>query len=492
MIARRSFSLNAALPLSLTLALLATATAQPAMARAKPKPKAVEAALAKGDGERGVSLAEASVAQSPREASLRATLGRAYLKNGRFQSATTALSDAVTLGDTSGRTLLALALAQIGSGQNDAALATLENGNNVIPVADLGLALALAGEGDKGSVPLADALRAGDKSDKLRANLAYAYALAGRWAESRTIVAMDLPADKVDARMTEWAAAARPEAARQRVASLLGVEMANDAGQPMQLALNKTEAPVQMASAEPAPMAAPAVAAAAPVEAPINPAPAEVALASAAPADPAPVSPAPVTATAASESAPVAELPALAQSQPVAQAETFTPPAPVFHAIAVPAPAARPVAMALHTPRAKAKGKSAAPVDVANGESRGPESRAPSGTHVVQLGAFLSEKNALRAKKAFLGREKSFAAADVEVTKAMVEDRQFWRVSVRGFNANAATNKCASIRKSGGACFAHSGNLPQNTPAQPAQSKGSGNSQGKALAMATPKGQRGR
>lgn len=474
MIARRSFSLNAALPLSLTLALAATATAQPAMARAKPKPQAVEAALAKGDGERGVSLAEASVAQSPREAALRATLGRAYLKNGRFQSATTALSDAVTLGDTSGRTLLALALAQIGSGQNDAALATLENGNNVIPVADLGLALALAGEGDKGSLLLADALRAGDKSDKLRANLGYAYALAGRWAESRTIVAMDLPADKVDARMTEWAQAARPEASRQRVAGLLGVDLAQDPGQPMQLALNKSESPVQLASADPATMAAPMVAAAAPVEAPVK----------AEPASAEPTAPVAVAPVAASESAPAAELPALAQSPALAQAETITPPAPVFHAIAVPASAERPVAMARHTPRVKVKAKAAPVVDMASAEAR-----SPAGTHVVQLGAFLSEQNALRAKKAFLSREKSFAAADVEVTKATVEDRQFWRVSVRGFNANAATNKCASIRKSGGACFAHAGNLPQATPAQPAQSKGS---QGRALAMATPKAPRGR
>lgn len=472
MIARRSFSLNAAVPLSLTLALAAATLAQPAMARAKPKPQAVEAALAKGDGEHGVSLAEASVAQSPREAALRATLGRAYLKNGRFQSATTALSDAVTLGDTSGRTLLALALAQIGSGQNDAALATLENGNNVIPVADLGLALALAGEGDKGSLLLADALRAGDKSEKLRANLGYAYALAGRWAESRTIVAMDLPADKVDARMTEWAQAARPEASRQRVASLLGVDMAQDAGQPMQLALNKSESPVQMASAEPAPMAAPMVAAAAPVEAPVKAEPVNVEPA-------APVAVAPV---AASESAPAAELPALAQSPALAQNEVIAPPAPVFHAIAVPASAERPVAMARHTPRVKAKVAPA--LNMASAEAR-----SPSGTHVVQLGAFLSEQNALRAKKAFLSREKSFAAADVEVTKATVEDRQFWRVSVRGFNANAATNKCASIRKSGGACFAHAGNLPQATPAQPAQNKGS---QGRALAMATPRAQRGR
>lgn len=481
MIARRSFSLNAALPLSLTLALMAAGAAQPAMARGKPKPKAVEAALGKGDGDKGVALAEASVAQSPREASLRAMLGRAYLKSGRFQSATTALSDAVTLGDTSGRTLLALALAQIGSGQNDAALATLESGNNVIPVADLGLALALAGEGDKGCVLLADALRAGDKSDKLRANLAYAYALAGRWAESRMIVAMDLPADKVDARMTEWAAAARPEAARQRVASLLGVELAPDAGQPMQLALNKSEATAQMALAEPAPMAAPAVAAAAPVEAPINPAPASPAPVEATLADAAPATLIPV-----SESAPAGELPALAQSQPVAQTETFTPPAPVFHAIAMPAPAARPVAMAVHTPRARAKARHALSTDAAGGESH-----SPSGTHVVQLGAFLSEKNALRARKAFLSREKSFAAADVEVTTAMVENRQFWRVSVRGFNALAANSKCASIRRSGGACFAHAGNLPKTTPAQPVQNKASGNTQGAALAFASPKG-RGR
>jgi Flp pilus assembly protein TadD len=152
------------------------------------------------------------VAQSPRESSLRATLGRAYLKNGRFQSAATALSDAVSLGDNSGRTLLALALSQIGSGQNDAALRTLEMGNNVIPWPTLALRW-LWPAADKGSVLLADALRAGDKSDKLRANLGYAYALAGRWTEARAIVAMDLPADKVDERMTEWAAIARPKPA---------------------------------------------------------------------------------------------------------------------------------------------------------------------------------------------------------------------------------------------------------------------------------------
>lgn len=449
MIARRPLAHHtAAAPLSLALALMAGTLAQPAMARTKVKPQAVETALAKGQGEKGIDLAESAVAQSPRESSLRATLGRAYLKNGRFQSAATALSDAVSLGDNSGRTLLALALSQIGSGQNDAALRTLEMGNNVIPVADLGLALALAGEADKGSVLLADALRAGDKSDKLRANLGYAYALAGRWTEARTIVAMDLPADKVDERMTEWAAIARPEASRQRVASLLGVGMADDAGQPMQLALNKSESPVQMASAEPAPMSAPVVAAAAP----------------AAPAPELPVSQWSARELQSHDPAPQqAELPAIAQS------EAVTPPAPVFHAIATPMPAPRAAVMATQSPRAKAKPSavkmaSAKPAKV--GEPRG-----ASGTHVMQLGAFLSEKNALRAKKAFLAREKSFADADVAITKATVDQRQFWRVSVNGLSANTASNKCATIRKSGGACFAHSGNLAQSA----------------VLAMVTPK-----
>ena len=487
MIARRVSTLQAAAPLTLTLALVAGSLAQPAMARSRAKPEAVETALSKGDPEKGVALAEISVAQAPREASLRATLGRAYLKNGRFQSAATALSDAVTLGDNSGRTLLALALAQIGSGQNEAALHTLDMGNNVIPVADLGLALALAGEGDKGSLMLGDAVRAGDRSDKLRANLGYAYALAGRWAEARTIVAMDLPADKVDERMTEWAQAARPEAGRERVAKLLGVGLADDAGMPMQLALNRSEGPMRMASAE-----ATAVSAA---PMPATPMPA---LAAAAPA---PAPEAPLAAAPASEPAPAqTELPAVTE-QAAQPAPAFTPapftPAPVFHAIPVPMTAqearpvraARPVAMAvaLHNPRIKAAAKPKAAQQTLAVETARAEPRAASGNHVLQLGAFLSEKNALRAKKTFLSREKSFADADVVIAKATVDNRQFWRVSVNGFSANAASNKCAAIRKSGGACFAHSSALPAVTPNAKGATTTGTHATGQALAMATPK-----
>jgi hypothetical protein len=175
------------------------------------------------------------------------------------------------------------------------------------------------------------------------------------------------------------------------------------------------------------------------------------------------------------------ELPAMAE--PVAQPTPVFAPAPVFHAIPMPMtePAPRPAKMAIHSPKAKPKAMAALsgePAPAAKVKVAKAEPRVASGSHVLQLGAFLSEKNALRAKKAFLAREKSLADADVAITKATVEDRQFWRVSVSGFNANSASSKCTSIRKDGGACFAHAG-----TAAQPASVK----VQGKALAMATPK-----
>jgi hypothetical protein len=47
------------------------------MARGKVKPQAVENRSGQGSGGKGIDLAESAVAQSPRESSLRATLGRA-------------------------------------------------------------------------------------------------------------------------------------------------------------------------------------------------------------------------------------------------------------------------------------------------------------------------------------------------------------------------------------------------------------------------------
>jgi Flp pilus assembly protein TadD len=412
--------------ISLALCLAASAWAPPAMAKAKVE--AIDATLAKGNISKGVAQAEAAVAAAPRDAALRAVLGRAYLRDGRFVSASAALNDALSLGDNSSRTMLALALAQIGSGQSREAVNTLDMGRNSIPAADLGLALALAGEGARGTTILGDALRAGDKSDKLRANLAYAYALDGRWAEARNLVALDLPADKVDARMTEWAKAAAPEASRERVANLLGVTMRADSGLPSHLALAPAapEAP-HLASAPMPAMAAPALAAA-------------------------------------PEPAPTAELPPVAEPAPAPSVPTTlaAAPAPVFHAVQPVSSA--PVKLAKHQPKAKPAPKA----DQVAAEPAAPVKSAPAklaklGNHQVQFGAFLSEKNAERAKRQALSRDKSLSASDVSIAKAEVGGKTFWRVAIAGLDANGATNKCQAIRKAGGSCFARNDIAPANS-----------------------------
>ena len=197
----------------------------------------VAQALARGDIAGAQVLAEAAVAANPHAAGVRVVLGRVYLRAGRFESAAGMLADARTLGDTSGRTALGLALAQIACGHEADALALLDAAHDTIPVGDYGLALAMAGDAPRGITILGDALRGGDQSPKLRQNLAYAFALGGRWGEARMMAAFDTPADKLDGRLSQWAETAQPDAARLRVANLISVPMRSDAGVPPALAL---------------------------------------------------------------------------------------------------------------------------------------------------------------------------------------------------------------------------------------------------------------
>ena len=198
------------LPFGLTgavaLALLAGASFSGDLV-AKPSPDrtvaAAQAALAKGQVDRAISLAEAAVAKNLREPSYRALLGQAYLRAGRFTAAATTLDDALTLGDESARTALGLALAYAGAGRSADALTVLEDWRDAIPAADLGLALSLAGQPERGAALLAAALRAGENTPKLRQNLAYAYALAGRWREARLMMSQDVPAGQIEGRISD-------------------------------------------------------------------------------------------------------------------------------------------------------------------------------------------------------------------------------------------------------------------------------------------------
>ena len=376
--------------------------------------EAARLALKSGKGDKAVTNAEAAVAASPRDAALRVLLGQSYFKAGRFQSAATTFDDAMKLGDNSARTALSLALAQIGAGQQQAALAVLDDWRGEIPASDLGLALALAGEPERGVAVLADALRNGENTPKVRQNLAFAYALAGRWKEARIMASQDVPANKLDDRLTEWASSVDPELYQKRVATLLGTPMRRDQGQPAMLALANNPAMEQLAAETTANPAAP-VAVAAAVKAPVAP--------------------------------PAAELPAANEAPAVAAVAPVPAVQPVEQVAAAPAPAAttqfvsEPVIQSFVV----------APVRQARAAVQ-----KVTGTHMVQLGSFSSPQGARRAWGIYTARNSSLSGYRMAITPAVVRGKHVWRVAAAGLNGSGAANGlCSSVKKNGGACFAY-------------------------------------
>lgn len=433
------------LPLGLAgiiAAALVAGTGVSITADAKPSPDRTAAqaqdALAKGKVDKAIELTEDLVAAAPRETAYRTLLGNSYLRAGRFESAIQAFGDAMKLGDNSARTALSLALAQIGAGRDQEAVATLEDWRDALPAADFGLALALAGQTGRGVAILTDTLRSGENTPKVRQNLAYAFALDGRWREARLMASQDLPANLVDQRLGEWASHARPEDGRVRVAAMLQVPVRSDAGQPAALALVDGPATPQLA-AETATTNAPA-AAAAPATAdgelpPQGAAPAHptVDLAQYQPALPAAAAPAPVA-------APVRTT---FVSQPVIQAI----PASARSASARPAVMRTRVAVAAPASRAKAVRpqiqRIVAPTPGA------------SGTHLVQLGSFLSEQGARRAWGVYVAKNPELKKSRMTITQANVRGKTYWRVAAAGFDARSANGMCSAVKARGGMCFAY-------------------------------------
>lgn len=364
------------------------------------------AALKERDGAKAVPFAEEAVRFDPQNADHRATLGQAYLQAGRFASAATAFRDALILNPAHGRAALSLALADIAQGRGDAARDGLGRARGLVPDADYGLALALAGERDAAIAALEAAARAEGATAKTRQNLALAYALAGRWKESQVVAAQDVSADQLPVRMSSWAQFARSQEPGEQIASLLGVKPVADPGQPAQLALTvRVEEPVAVAAA--------VVAAPAP-EAPV----AEVA------PDPA-SDPAPEMAEA---KARAAESVFLATPAPAAQ------PAPVMRKADL--PASKPV-MQVSRPKAEM-----------------PSRPAKRGNFVVQLGAFSTAGRAEIAWGKINARSSRLASYAPSSMKFVSAGATFYRLSVGGFATRAEASKlCQQIKARGGECF---------------------------------------
>ncbi|QXT36745.1 SPOR domain-containing protein [Sphingomonas sanguinis] len=194
--------------------------------------------LAQRDGTAAVALAERLVAADPRDAGYRSLLGQSYLQAGRFASARQAFTDALQLDPADGRAALNLALAMIAGGNGEGARTLLDSHASVIPAADLGLALALAGAPGEGVRLLTAAAREPGASVKARQNLALALALSGQWDMARMAASADMAPADVEVRMREWADFAANTSPADRVSSLLGVKQTVDTGQPITLALN--------------------------------------------------------------------------------------------------------------------------------------------------------------------------------------------------------------------------------------------------------------
>ena len=421
---------------------------------AAPKPDKVAAsaqsALSKGKVEKAIVLAEQAVSLDPHNAAWRVVLGDSYLRAGRFVSASQAYDEALKLGNDKGRTALALALMQISQGQYAQASDTLSAYRDAIPASDYGLALALSGQTGQGVAVLADALRQGDNSPKIRQNLAYAFALDGKWPMARAMVEQDLTADKVDERLAQWALAGRPEDTQKRVAMLLGTPLRSDSGEPAQLALaaspdGKT-APMHAAVQS---TAAPKFASAAAAELPALPAersapavdvsgrvtPSEAPAAAPALIDGNADVPA-VLQNARTEAAPVAE-PAPAGQTPAAPAQPVRLPTvrqPVARQTFAPLPTVH------HTQVARAKPQ---PVAV----------YAANGNVAVQLGAFATQDGAQRALRHYSTRHRALSGHQLTMVKVQVANKTYWRVLANGFGGRSANAACHAVAAGGGACL---------------------------------------
>jgi Flp pilus assembly protein TadD len=408
-----------------------------------------------------IDFAERAVAKTPNDAGFRALLGNAYFAAGRFHSAESAYRDALTLYPEQPQVLLKLALVEIAQGKNNQAVAVLNAGRGILDASNYGLALALAGRPTAAIAVLEPAARDKDAGPTVRQNLALAHALAGDWTEARTIAAQDVPAGQLDGRMQQWMQLAKPKHASDQVASLVGVTPAVvDAGQPVQLALNKADTqPAQAVAA--APPATPAVKAAQPsakVASVTQPAPAApVAVATIAASHTVAAAPAPQIGAPAMAAAPVhvASQPLVAHPAPVA-------PAPTIASMAASVVSTAKAVLASVVPYSHpAIAKPVKPhVVAAVARPRGGKSET-----VVQLGAYGSPARVLAA---WNGASHKYAAlkAYLPMSARFASPKgTFYRLSVSGFGSvREADAFCAALRGEGGKCFVR--NFAGDAPVQ--------------------------
>ena len=428
----------------------------------------IDKALAGRDFARALLDAERLVEAQPREAAYRTLLGRAYLANGRYQSARAAFEDALALGATDPRTLVSLALVRTGLGDASGAHQLLADHISDLPAADYGLAITMAGDPNEGVRALLEAARQPGADAKVRQNLAYALALGGDWTQARLVAGEDLAGNALQQRIETWAATAQPDAAPQRVAALIGVApRGDDSGQPARLALANSPAPVL---AEAAAKGAADVVQSAIAEVRSNTAsPAREAEATRAPSPaPMPAAPTPAPAPAPAKeptsvaAAPETQVIAEAHPEPETQeaAIAFAPPAapaPLIRASADPMREAvmRRIARTGNLAKPGTSNRLAEqgfaaipPAHAANGVPHG------GSDWVVQVGAYNSSSIAAASWTRAHGKALEARGYRRVTGTIALNGHTFYRLAMSGFSdRTAAAALCATLRSQGQSCF---------------------------------------
>ncbi|HET8613678.1 MAG TPA: tetratricopeptide repeat protein [Sphingomonas sp.] len=381
-------------------------------------------ALAANKGDDAVKAAERAVAAMPNDASYRLLLGQAYLSAGRFGSAETAFHDTLVLQPDQPRARFDCALAQTADGRGREALPALHALVGKVPAADLGLAIAMAGDRQAGIQMLLDAARTPGADARTRQNLALAFALDGRWREARAVAMQDTPASRINDQIARWAELAIPAKPTVQVAAMLGVKPSRDPGQPTELALR----------------------------------------------DPAPVTPATApTALAAADPAPSVTVPLAPPAPATVETASYTPPAPGSVTVpladpqpAVPAPAAAPRPPVMLAAMTKPARSDLAPPPLLRAPAAAfrhavahvaPGQPVRSG-YVVQLGAFARTSTVKTAWTEISRQAPKLAGYTPTRGSVTLRGATYTRLSVAGLPSRAAAMElCQRVRAHGASCF---------------------------------------
>ena len=337
------------------------------------------------------------------------------------------------------RVSLKLALTKIALGKPDTARTIVEDIKSSLSAADYGLAMTLIGDTETAMTALEAEVRANGGDMRTRQNLAFAYALSGKWPQARVLASQDLSPDLVDSRMTEWALLTRPKASYDQVASILGVKPVYDAGQPVALALNnrRTASPVQVAA-----VAGDSV---------------EIEVATADPV--AAYAPAEVAAVSPSaerqyvyEMGPRREI---VQSIPASFGPKAKPAVRIAGKASVQAPLVKAQTKPIKT--ALAQPKTAPAVKLAAAAPKAAKASV-AGKYVVQLGAFASPASAKASWSKLAGKADSLASKNAVTASVSIKGKTLHRLAVQGFATLAdAQEACQQVKSAGGQCFTRAG-----------------------------------